>query len=305
MISASCVGSAASLRRVLAALRHRLTALLAGLGVTAWRSDSTATALMVGPSHRRGDRPGPGPATCGSRAYRHDLATWALAFDITLMFPLLLPAGLIGEVATSTSRTRPRNFGRAHRPRSRAAGAASALETVAPRRRGAAALGRSPRQRSRASPAIGLATASAAARPGHRIRTCSARRCGRSSGDDRPGERLGAVPTALGESVAQATWSELSVATWGQPAGGRLATPSTGSGRSDPSGARAAHDPRSRSLDARTDVFFRPARGRRRLVVSALGRASAYEQGGADGLFVPGLQDERLIGRWSRAPRYP
>ena len=33
------------------------------------------------------------------------------------------------------------------------------------------------------------------------------------------------------------------------------------------------------------------------MVVAALGRASAYEQAGADGLFVPGLQDERLIGR--------
>ena len=106
-------GFGGDLRRVLGkALRHRLTALLAGLGVTLALQSSTATALMVGSFAAAGViGPAPALATMLGANIGTALATWALAFDITLMFPLLLPAGLI--MFRATSRTRPRNIGRA------------------------------------------------------------------------------------------------------------------------------------------------------------------------------------------------
>ncbi|HKZ72769.1 MAG TPA: isocitrate lyase/phosphoenolpyruvate mutase family protein [Steroidobacteraceae bacterium] len=51
-------------------------------------------------------------------------------------------------------------------------------------------------------------------------------------------------------------------------------------------------------VNARTDVFLRtPADQHEALVPAALERARAYAAAGADSLFVPGLADERLIGR--------
>ncbi|MBQ0820113.1 isocitrate lyase/phosphoenolpyruvate mutase family protein [Microvirga terrae] len=65
-------------------------------------------------------------------------------------------------------------------------------------------------------------------------------------------------------------------------------------------GARAAAD-RLRIpafLNARTDVFLiAPADQHEGLVVTALERARAYADAGADGFFVPGLADDRLIAR--------
>jgi 2-methylisocitrate lyase-like PEP mutase family enzyme len=51
-------------------------------------------------------------------------------------------------------------------------------------------------------------------------------------------------------------------------------------------------------LNARTDVFFQkpPEQHDPIMVAAALERARAYAGAGADGLFVPGLVDERLIG---------
>lgn len=52
-------------------------------------------------------------------------------------------------------------------------------------------------------------------------------------------------------------------------------------------------------VNARTDVFFQgPSETHdHAMVEAALGRARAYADAGADGLFVPGLVDERLIAR--------
>ena len=101
------------LRRVLGkALRHRLTALLAGLGVTLVLQSSTATALMTSSFGAAGViGPVPALATMLGANIGTALVTWALAFDITLLFPVLLLAGLI--TFRVTSRTRPRNIGRA------------------------------------------------------------------------------------------------------------------------------------------------------------------------------------------------
>jgi 2-methylisocitrate lyase-like PEP mutase family enzyme len=51
-------------------------------------------------------------------------------------------------------------------------------------------------------------------------------------------------------------------------------------------------------LNARVDLFLRtPTEGHdERLLDEALGRAAAYAEAGADGIFVPGLADEALIG---------
>jgi 2-methylisocitrate lyase-like PEP mutase family enzyme len=52
-------------------------------------------------------------------------------------------------------------------------------------------------------------------------------------------------------------------------------------------------------LNARTDVFFQtgPERHDEDMVETALERGRLYAEAGADGLFVPGLADERLIAR--------
>lgn len=50
-------------------------------------------------------------------------------------------------------------------------------------------------------------------------------------------------------------------------------------------------------LNARVDLFLRtPAEAHDELLDEALGRAAAYIEAGADGIFVPGLSDEALIG---------
>jgi len=51
-------------------------------------------------------------------------------------------------------------------------------------------------------------------------------------------------------------------------------------------------------LNARTDVFFQAGADQHNetMVEAALERGRAYAEAGADGLFVPGLVDERLIG---------
>jgi 2-methylisocitrate lyase-like PEP mutase family enzyme len=50
-------------------------------------------------------------------------------------------------------------------------------------------------------------------------------------------------------------------------------------------------------LNARVDLFLRsPADTHHGLLDEALGRAAAYGEAGAHGIFVPGLVDEALIG---------
>jgi len=51
-------------------------------------------------------------------------------------------------------------------------------------------------------------------------------------------------------------------------------------------------------INARTDVFLETAAAHhsRALVDVALGRGMAYAEAGADGLFVPGLNDPELVG---------
>ena len=65
-------------------------------------------------------------------------------------------------------------------------------------------------------------------------------------------------------------------------------------------GARAAAEAAGipMFLNARTDVFFQDKAERHHegMVVEALERGRAYAEAGADGLFVPGLSDARLIG---------
>ncbi len=52
-------------------------------------------------------------------------------------------------------------------------------------------------------------------------------------------------------------------------------------------------------INARTDIFFKVAAvdHNERHLQEALSRASAYADSGADGFFVPGLKDEKLIER--------
>ena len=94
------------------ALRHRLTALLAGLGVTLVLQSSTATALMTG-SFAAAGAIGDVPALAVMLGANIGtaLVAWLLAFDVTLLFPMLLAAGLV--TFRITARTRPRNIGRA------------------------------------------------------------------------------------------------------------------------------------------------------------------------------------------------
>ncbi len=52
-------------------------------------------------------------------------------------------------------------------------------------------------------------------------------------------------------------------------------------------------------INARTDIFLKakPDTHTDAMLDAAIERAKAYEQAGADGLFAPGLADEKLIGR--------
>lgn len=60
-------------------------------------------------------------------------------------------------------------------------------------------------------------------------------------------------------------------------------------------------------INARTDVFFSkpPAEHDAAMVETALERARAYADAGADGIFVPGLVDKALISRFTRAAPLP
>jgi len=50
-------------------------------------------------------------------------------------------------------------------------------------------------------------------------------------------------------------------------------------------------------INARTDLFLGQGSNSEQAVDAALTRAKAYANAGASGFFIPGLQDERLIGR--------
>ena len=101
------------LRRLLGrALRGRLTALLAGIGVTLALQSSTATALMTA-SFVASGMIGLTPALAvmlGANVGTA-LVTYALSFNITLVFPVLILAGLV--TFRSSTRTLTRNIGRA------------------------------------------------------------------------------------------------------------------------------------------------------------------------------------------------
>jgi len=60
-------------------------------------------------------------------------------------------------------------------------------------------------------------------------------------------------------------------------------------------------------INARTDVFFqrRPAKQDEEMVKEVLERAKRYRDAGADGLFVPGLTDSRLIAKLAAASPLP
>ena len=102
-----------NLRRLLGrALRGRLTAMVTGIGVTLALQSSTATALMaasfvasgaIGLTLALAVMLG---ANVGSA-----LVSYALSFDITLVYPLLILAGLV--TFRSSTRTLTRNLGRA------------------------------------------------------------------------------------------------------------------------------------------------------------------------------------------------
>src|SRR5262245_11464144 len=74
-------------------------------------------------------------------------------------------------------------------------------------------------------------------------------------------------------------------------------------------GARRAADDSGVAvfINARTDVFFqKPAQAHDEAMVgAALERAKIFAKAGADGLFVPGLVDETLIGRLVKASPLP
>ncbi len=58
-------------------------------------------------------------------------------------------------------------------------------------------------------------------------------------------------------------------------------------------------------INARTDVFFQGKKADASLVAEALKRARLYADAGADGLFVPGLTDEKLIAKVCEASPLP
>ena len=60
-------------------------------------------------------------------------------------------------------------------------------------------------------------------------------------------------------------------------------------------------------INARTDVFFQKPASEHddAMLQAALDRGRAYAKAGADGLFVPGVVDETLIGRLAEASPLP
>jgi 2-methylisocitrate lyase-like PEP mutase family enzyme len=60
-------------------------------------------------------------------------------------------------------------------------------------------------------------------------------------------------------------------------------------------------------INARTDVFFQrpPAEHDNAMLDDAVERARAYAQAGADGIFVPGLVDTKLISRFAQSSPLP
>jgi 2-methylisocitrate lyase-like PEP mutase family enzyme len=58
-------------------------------------------------------------------------------------------------------------------------------------------------------------------------------------------------------------------------------------------------------INPRTDVFLSQKRHGATLLASALERARAYAEAGADGLFVPGLNDLGLIAELTKASPLP
>jgi 2-methylisocitrate lyase-like PEP mutase family enzyme len=60
-------------------------------------------------------------------------------------------------------------------------------------------------------------------------------------------------------------------------------------------------------INARTDVFFQRPSGKHDndMLDDALERAHAYAEAGADGIFVPGLVDTKLISRFARSSPLP
>ncbi|AMP14178.1 isocitrate lyase/PEP mutase family protein [Collimonas pratensis] len=60
-------------------------------------------------------------------------------------------------------------------------------------------------------------------------------------------------------------------------------------------------------INVRSDVFFQglPAEQNEAILASAIARAQAYAEAGADGIFVPGLADEKLIARLAAASPLP
>ena len=58
-------------------------------------------------------------------------------------------------------------------------------------------------------------------------------------------------------------------------------------------------------INARTDVFFEHGDDPAQAVGQALDRAKAYAAAGASGFFIPGLMDDALIGRVSKAVALP
>ena len=100
------------LRRLLGrALRNRLAACLAGIGVTLALQSSTATAFMT-TSFLGGGLIGlvPALAVMLGANVGTALVAWALSFDITIVYPVLIFAGLV--VFRTGTRTRSRNLGR-------------------------------------------------------------------------------------------------------------------------------------------------------------------------------------------------
>jgi 2-methylisocitrate lyase-like PEP mutase family enzyme len=111
----------------------------------------------------------------------------------------------------------------------------------------------------------------------------------------------GADPTAVGEAVLRALRAGAVGCNIEDsfPGSGSLREASEQGARLK--AARAAADTLGipAFLNARTDVFFQvgPDQHDEGMVEAALGRGRLYAEAGADGLFVPGLVDERLIGR--------
>lgn len=111
----------------------------------------------------------------------------------------------------------------------------------------------------------------------------------------------GANPKAVGETVAHALQAGAIGCNIEDsfPENGSLREPAGQAARLK--SARAAVDAFGipAFLNARTDVFFQsgPEQHDESMVEAALERGRVYAGAGADGLFVPGLSDERLISR--------